>query len=163
MKVIFVCAGNMGRSPLGEALAQMRLAEALGTTAADLPALGVDITSGGLVVPDGWPVSPRTIAVAAEVGLDLAGKFSHRVTAPELEAADVVYCMDESNLAGVRELAPAVRSELLGNNEIPDPRFEDQDFFRRVRDEIDECIKARLPALLAAVGKGRPGSAAGAG
>ena len=165
MKIIFVCAGNMGRSPLGEALAKRRLAEALGTTAADLPQRGVEITSGGLLVPDGWKVSSRTVAVAAEVGLDIDGQLSHRITAAELEAADAVFCMDESNLGGVRELAPSAPAELLGSDEIPDPRFGDQDFFRSVRGQIDECIQARLPALLSAIetsqASPRPGPEAG--
>jgi protein-tyrosine-phosphatase len=83
---------------MAEALLTDRLA-ALGTAAA--------VRSGGML-GDGEPPRPEAIAVMAGHGLDISGHRSRRVTAQDLEAADLTLAMARENLRHAVVTAPAV-------------------------------------------------------
>ncbi|MDH3500322.1 MAG: hypothetical protein OEM97_09390 [Acidimicrobiia bacterium] len=152
MKLLVVCAGNVGRSPLGEALVRWRLADALGTTPSGLAGLGIEIISRGTRAPSGIPVSPYSVAIAAERGLDLAGHRSHRLEPRDLKGVDQVLCMDRSNVADVVALVPDVAEVTAlfdpSGSEIPDPRYEGLEFHRSVADAIDRAVVSRLDGFV---------------
>jgi protein-tyrosine phosphatase len=83
---------------MAQALLASRLA-ALGSAAS--------VRSGGML-GDGQPPCPEAIAVMASYGLDIAAHRSRRVTAEDLEAADLTLAMARENLRHAVVTAPAV-------------------------------------------------------
>jgi protein-tyrosine phosphatase len=83
------------------------MAEAL--LASRLAALGSDATvrSGGML-GEGEPPRPEAITVMAGYGLDIAAHRSHRVTAEDLEAAELTLAMARENLRHAVVTAPAI-------------------------------------------------------
>ena len=66
MKVMFICTGNMTRSPLAEGILRRKLAEA-GITC-------VEVTSAGTGATDGLDRDRTMLEVAAEAGYEISGK-----------------------------------------------------------------------------------------
>jgi protein-tyrosine phosphatase len=97
--VLFVCLGNICRSPLAEA-AMRREAERLG--------LDVEVDSAG--TGDwhvGRPPDPRAQAVAARGGVDISHLRARQVEAEDFRRFDHVVALDSENLANLRALRPA--------------------------------------------------------
>ena len=90
MKVLFVCDGNICRSPLAAAYLKER-ASRLG-----LDNLAVD--SVGLLGIEGAPAAPFSIALASDAGLDLTGHRSRGVTPADVQSADLVLVMTTTQL-----------------------------------------------------------------
>ncbi|MGY1635515.1 hypothetical protein ACI78V_02535 [Geodermatophilus sp. SYSU D00742] len=103
MHLLFVCTGNVCRSPMAERLATTWLSEATGC----LPhGDEVRITSAGLRAADGDPMDPRSAAALAELGVDPRDFRSQRLT-PELAAsADMVLTMTRQHRRSTLELTP---------------------------------------------------------
>jgi protein-tyrosine-phosphatase len=76
VKVLFVCAGNICRSPFAEALAR-RLAAERG--------LDVEFASAGEIALDGDRCPPDAVAVAKEYGVDLSSHRARRLTTDEAD------------------------------------------------------------------------------
>lgn len=97
--VLFVCLGNICRSPLAEAAFRLE-AERIG--------LGATVDSAG--TSDwhvGEPPDRRAIAVARANGVDIAGYRGRQVTAADFDRFDHVVALDRANLAKLRALQPA--------------------------------------------------------
>ena len=97
--ILFVCLGNICRSPLAEA-AFRKEAERLG--------LRVEIDSAG--TGDwhvGRPPDPRAQAVAARNGIDISHLRARQVTPQDFRRFDHVVALDAKNLASLRALQPA--------------------------------------------------------
>ena len=97
--VLFVCLGNICRSPLAEA-AFRREAERLG--------LEVEIDSAG--TGDwhiGYPPDPRAAAVAARNGLDISHLKARQVTPGDFRRFDHIVALDANNLRDLERLRPA--------------------------------------------------------
>lgn len=150
LTILFLCTGNIGRSPLAAGLARHRLAEALGLEAPDLERQGIRVWSAGTLAPEGMKPSPKSVAVAAERGVDVGDHMSTRLTPAMAHAADRIFCMDDEQLASIATLGVGDRADLLdpGGLEIPDPRGRDLDFYRVVRERIEAALEARVPELL---------------
>jgi protein-tyrosine-phosphatase len=81
VKVLFVCAGNICRSPFAEGLAR-RLAAERG--------LDVEFASAGEIALDGDRCSADAVAAAREHGVDLSSHRARRLTATDRAAFDKV-------------------------------------------------------------------------
>ena len=148
-RILFVCLGNICRSPLAEAA--MR-------AAAERHDVEVDSAGTG-----DWHIGKapdrRAIATARRHGLDIAGLRARQVGAEDFRAFDRLVALDRSNLEALRTLAPddgrAELSLLLDHaagregEDVADPYFgEDEGFEQAWRD-----ICAGVEGLLAEIAR----------
>ena len=103
-RILFVCLGNICRSPLVEGVARRRCAEA---------GLAVDVASCGT---GHWHVGEgadsRMLRAAAAAGFDLSPHRARQLRAADLDEHDLVFAMDSDNLRGIRKfVTPHSRAE----------------------------------------------------
>lgn len=153
--VLFVCAGNVGRSPLAEAMAKRLLAEALDVEDNELESCGIRVLSAGTLAPDGIETSSRGVALAEEIGITMERHPARRLTGELADAVDVIFGMDGSHVEHLALMGYANKTELLNPDglDIPDPRHQDWAFFRAVREQIGRALLARVPEILTAAGR----------
>ena len=135
VRVLFVCSGNICRSPFAEALAR------------DLNArTDVEFASAGTIAVSGNPASAPGIAVAAELGIDLAGHRASHLTTEVLAGSDLVYAMEEEHIASVLALDPGARVELLSleGAPMPDPYGGDRTAYLASYSLIADAIRQRF-------------------
>jgi protein-tyrosine-phosphatase len=128
--VLFLCYGNICRSPVAEAFARTRLA-------------GVEVSSAGFH-PNTGRASPLHICRAAGKGGEaLRTRASRRVSAEDIAKADLVVCMDLENMAALQREFPQARarSTLLGLFADP-PAVEIDDPFDLSDVETREVVRA---------------------
>jgi protein-tyrosine phosphatase len=99
VSILFVCLGNICRSPLAEGAFRAE-AERLG--------LEVEADSAGT---GGWhqgePPDRRAIAAAARGGVDISGQRARKVTRADFDRFDHIFALDAENLADLERLRPA--------------------------------------------------------
>ncbi|MCJ2876881.1 MULTISPECIES: low molecular weight protein-tyrosine-phosphatase [Agrobacterium] len=132
--ILFVCMGNICRSPLAEGILR-NLADS-----AALHQLTVDSAGTG-----GWhrgdAPDPRSIAMARRHGIDISLQRARQVTAADFETFDLVFAMDENNLANLLRLSSERHRHKIhlfmeyaaGHREnVPDPYYGAEDGFLTV-------------------------------
>jgi protein-tyrosine phosphatase len=96
--ILFVCLGNICRSPLAEAAFRAE---------AERQGLDVEIDSAG--TGDwhlGYPPDPRAVAVAARNGIDISPLRARQVTPDDFRRFDHIVALDEKNLRDLERLRP---------------------------------------------------------
>ena len=96
--ILFVCLGNICRSPLAEAAFRQ-----------EAERIGLDVTVDSAGTGDwhvGEPPDPRAIAVARANGVDIAGYRGRQVAPADFERFDHVVALDLANLARLQALRP---------------------------------------------------------
>ena len=146
--VLFVCNGNIFRSPFAAAVLQRALARK-----GPRP---MQVESAGFIGP-GRPISPTAIAAAARRGVDLAGHTSQLVLADLVRAADLVVVMDAPQRRTVCERFGRAPQDvlLLGDFDpapvtsraIEDPVEQGPEVCDRVYARIERCVGELANAL----------------
>ena len=162
--VLFVCLGNICRSPLAEGVFRHVVREAGMQDRFLIDSAG---TSG---YHTGEAPDPRTCAVAAARGVVL-DHAARRFGPHDLERFDYVLAMDADNLERVQEAARGSRSgayvgllrefdpEAPAGAEVPDPYFGGERGFEDVHDMVERACRGLLDHILAE--ESRPGRQAG--
>jgi protein-tyrosine phosphatase len=83
--VLFVCTGNICRSPTAEALARRELAR--------YPGVPIQVSSAGSHALEGNPAASRSILAASARGAGLERHLARELTRRRVRAADLVLCM----------------------------------------------------------------------
>ena len=125
--ILFVCLGNICRSPTAEAVLR-------DTAARVAPRLTLEIDSAGTAdYHTGRAPDPRSQRAARERGIDLSGLRARQVTTEDFTRFDLILAMDQDNLRNLQAMSPPyTRAELrlflsyapqLGLLEVPDPYY----------------------------------------
>lgn len=97
--VLFVCLGNICRSPLAEAAFRAEAKRA---------GLAVAIGSGGTSGEHaGDPPDARAVRTAAKFGHDIAGYRARKISGEDFDRYTHIFALDHANLAALQRLAPA--------------------------------------------------------
>lgn len=142
-RVLFVCAGNICRSPLAEAIARRGARER---------GLDLEFESAGVSAFDGGGPTPEAFQVAREHGLDLSAFRSRAVTAEAVRNADLVLTMTAAQRDRVRSLG-ALRALVVtelgsgSGRDVVDPYGFGISVYRRVYAELESEIDLVLDAL----------------
>jgi protein-tyrosine phosphatase len=154
-RVLFVCLGNICRSPTAEGVLR-------GIAARDFPGLPLSVDSAGTAdYHVGEPPDRRTVAAARRRGYELSSLRARRVTSSDFASFDYILAMDRANLAELEQLSPGVTGARLGLfleyapqlelAEVPDPYYGGIEDFERV---LDLCEAAARGLLLRIAGRG---------
>ncbi len=144
--VVFVCWGNICRSPMAERVARGW---------ADREGLeGVRFSSAGTSSEElGEPIDSRAQRVLAAAGYSTGGHRAHRISAAEIRDADLVVAMEELHLSRMRRLVPDAGNLALltdfdpdaePGSGVPDPWYGSADGFRGTL----ASIEAAMPGVL---------------
>ena len=152
VRVLVLCNGNIGRSPLAAAMLQHALAKELGVPPASLAAAGYEINSAGIEAPEGHAASRRGRAYADPLGVDLSPHAATVLTSEMAERADIIYAMDRAHIDGVGRVARGAQDSVIlwegEGSEIPDPHHESDEFFVEVGDRIAAVMPERVREVL---------------
>ena len=116
IKVVFVCLGNICRSPLAEGAFRQHVEAAGLGHAFEIDSAGTAGYHAG-ELPD-----PRSIEVAQRNGVDLTTQRSRKLLKADLDRFDVVVAMDRSNLRNIQNLGQGTAELILMRDEAPGPR-----------------------------------------
>lgn len=155
IRVLFVCTGNICRSPTAEAVfkhqvAQAGLAHLIGSDSAGTHHFHI-----------GEPPDPRAQKAAGQRGYDLSGLRGRQVGQADFVEFDFVLAMDEDNLRALQRLCPPQNSHKLqlfmafspaaGTREVPDPYYGGPKGFERVLDLVEQAAQGLLRHLRAVI------------
>ena len=135
-RVLFVCVGNICRSPTAEALwNNQRVAAGMDENA----------WSAGLGAQSGRPVHPEACRLLLNAGVDASEKRSMPLRTAMLRESELVLVMERWQKAELEQRAPFARGRIfcLGHwsqMEIPDPYGASEEVFRSVYDLIDRGV-----------------------
>lgn len=151
MRILFVCLGNICRSPTAEAVLRALAAR-------EAPELPIEVDSAGTAgYHVGQPPDPRTRAAAARRGYDLGALRARIVEPADFERFDLILAMDHENLEVLRRRAPRHthgRLQLFlefapdgGPEEVPDPYYGGPNGFEEVLDLVEAAARGLLAQL----------------
>ncbi len=97
MKILFVCLGNICRSPMAE-FVMKKMAEEVGLS-------GLAVASAATSDEErGNPVYPPARQVMARHGIDCSGKYARQLTRADYDKYDLLIGMDRSNLRNMQRI-----------------------------------------------------------
>jgi len=144
--VLFLCWGNICRSPLAERRLRDRL-EAAGVG-------DISVRSAGLGSVENRPSPPEAVAAAERLGVDLADHRSRLADSAVVADSDVVFVMDDNNYySATRGFSDAAdRTFFLGvflpdGRVLPDPNGASEMYFDSVYAAIDRAIDGVADAI----------------
>jgi glycine hydroxymethyltransferase len=143
--ILFLCTGNVCRSPMAEGLFRHAV-----KGRGDFRVL-----SAGLGAMDGQPPTPHSVQAMREIGIDISHQRSHALTAEAVRAADYIFGMTHSHVDTVALLYPpaAEKTFLLREfdetlepyeKDISDPIGSSYEIYVECRDQIEQGVATLL-------------------
>jgi protein-tyrosine phosphatase len=151
VKILFVCMGNICRSPTAEGVFRHKVANA-----------GLEdqiyIDSAGThAYHVGNPPDPRAQQAASRRGIDLSSQRARRVASEDFEKFDLVIAMDSDNHYELEAICPSGREDRLHmflkfaqnsrETDVPDPYYGGVNGFEIVLDLIEDASEGLLMHL----------------
>ena len=149
--VLFVCLGNICRSPTAEGIFKHKVQQRELTDQFDIDSAG----TGDWHI--GSPPDNRARAAAASRGFDIDGLRARQVKAQDFQHFDYVIAMDYSNQRNLRQLSDPRHADKVylllefsdsHLEEVPDPYYGGDDGFNQVIDLIEEACEGLLSKIL---------------
>ena len=155
--VLFVCTGNICRSPTAEGVFR-HMARSRGV------AERIHIDSAGIIdYHAGEPPDPRAVEHAARRGYDLSGLRARQLTIADYHNFDRILAMDRTHLREVKGEAPKGTlgriarfldySEAWRGLDVPDPYYGGARGFEEVLDMVEEASSRLLEAIVAEISR----------
>ena len=149
--VLFVCTGNICRSPTAEAIFRK-----LATDAGMAEAVTAD-SAGTHAYHVGEPPDPRAQKAAAKRGYDLSALRARRIEGADFQRFDLILAMDQEHHAILSRIAGCSAEHKLKlmmsyarrfkEPEVPDPYYGGPQGFERVLDMLEDAAKGLLESL----------------
>jgi protein-tyrosine phosphatase len=156
MRILFVCMGNICRSPTAEGVFRRALLERA-------PHLDVHIDSAGTHdYHVGEAPDARARAAASRRGVDIAQLRARQVSPQDFERFDLILAMDEDNLRELKGRAQRQHHDRIRllmefapnspRRAVPDPYYGGEQGFEDVLDLLEEAANGLIDELLARSG-----------
>ena len=147
--ILFVCLGNICRSPLVEAVARQHFADA---------GLGIEVASCGT---GGWhtgeQADPRMRAAAAKAGYELEAHRARQLHATDFERYDLLLAMDSNNLRDMRRVSDGAAHDRLAlflewagtmpPRDFPDPYYDGLSAFTQSVELAERGVRGLIERL----------------
>lgn len=149
--VLFVCTGNICRSPTAEGVFRKLVADSglAGSIAAD--------SAGTHGYHVGEPPDPRSTEAAAARGYDLSALRARRIERADFGRFDLIVAMDRGHLAILSRMAEPSSAHKLklmmsyasgsAEEDVPDPYYGGAQDFERVLDMLEDAARGLLEAI----------------
>jgi len=151
VRILFVCMGNLCRSPMAEGVFRHHVIQAGldGRVAID--------SAGTHDYHVGEPPDPRAQGAAGRRGYDLSAQRGRQVSDADFSEFDFLLAMDEVNLRVLKRLCPPQHAHKLklfmefstgtALREVPDPYYGGDQGFERVLDMVEDASQGLLEHL----------------
>ena len=151
MRILFVCLGNICRSPTAEVVFRQ-------IAAREAPDLAFEVDSAGTAEYHvGSPPDGRTSAAALRRGYDMSDLRARVVESDDFSRFDLILAMDRENLRSLQLRAPATARERirlflefapdLEVTDVPDPYYGGPNGFEEVLDLVEQASHGLLVHL----------------
>jgi protein-tyrosine phosphatase len=142
--VLFVCTGNICRSPTAHAVFRARVRAAGMEEAFHIDSAGThDYHSGE-------PPDPRSVKTARASGIDMSDLRARQIRASDFDDFDLILAMDGGHLSLIQKLAPQgsrARIRLFADSDVPDPYYGGAQDFAEVLRMAEEGSDTLLSGL----------------
>jgi protein-tyrosine phosphatase len=152
ISMLFVCMGNICRSPTAQGVAEKLLAERGWQDRVKVDSAGTH------AYHIGQPPDHRAIHAAAGRGIDLTAQLARRVENEDFELFDYILAMDEHNLQNLEQMVSAPThaqvlkmlqfSSLGVTDNVPDPYYGGSHGFQQVLDLLQDAMQGFFDHLV---------------
>lgn len=152
MRILFVCMGNICRSPSAEGVFRHVLAKRA-------PDLTIEIDSAGTHdYHVGESPDSRALAAAHRRGIDISALRARSVALDDFERFDLILAMDEENVRELKRRTHAAHHERIrllmdyapsaARRAVPDPYYGGEQGFEEVLDLLEEAAEGLIDSLI---------------